>query len=99
MDSEMEVFLPPEIERFVISEDSMKDILGKKLEAEIRSLDTNGEKIQISLPDSFLNKVVEESYGEKTDSVKIEDGEVEVKLSDSSEIPEGEENGEEPFDI
>lgn len=92
------MFLPPEVERFVISEDSMKDLLTKKLGSEVRSLDVDGEQVKLRLPDSFLSKVAEESYGTEIDSVRMGDSEVEVTLSGSLGM-EGEDNGGESFDI
>ncbi len=75
----------------------MKDILGKKLGSDIRSLDVDGEKVQIKMPNSFLSKVAEENYGRGIDSVRMEDSEVEVILSRPSET-EMEDNGGESFD-
>lgn len=92
------MFLPPEVEKFVISEKSMEDILAKKLDSNIRSLDVNGDKVHISLPNSFLTEVAESSYGREIDSVEIEGDEVEVILSKSPKR-EKKDNGKENFSI
>ena len=94
IDQEQEVFIPPEVEKFVISDESMKEMLGKKLDTQVRAMETDGGEVLISLPESFLNKIVEANYGRNIESLRVNEESVEIDLA-GDQPDDGEQGSEE----
>lgn len=82
--------LPPEIVRFSISRDSFEKILREMVAEDINSVEIDGGEAEITVPISYLTRMVGEKYGEEIDKLEFEDGEVTVWKSEPS--TEGEEN-------
>lgn len=74
--------LPPEIEKFYISEDSLKSILGKSFGAEVESLDLSNGEVNIALSNSFLNEILGDIYKREIDSVDLNGDEAKITLGE-----------------
>lgn len=87
-----QIGLPPEIARFSISRDSFEKILREMVADDISTVEINGEEAEITVPISYLEKVVGEKYGEEIDKLEFENGEVTVWKSEQSTEDEENEN-------
>ena len=92
MDYTTKTMLPPEVNKFSISESSFRRILEDNLGGDIQSIDVDEDEVEIKISGSFLRKILAERYEKKIDAVEVDDGEVDIRLLKPKENLEEEEN-------
>lgn len=79
---ENRVVIPSEIEKFFISKDSLKSILGKSFGAEVESFEVSDGEVSISFSNSILNEVLGNVYRREIDAVDLEEDEAKITLGE-----------------
>ncbi|KXA89661.1 hypothetical protein AKJ37_02660 [candidate division MSBL1 archaeon SCGC-AAA259I09] len=72
--------IPSEIEKFSMSKDSLKSILGKNLGATVESFDVSDGEVSISFSDSILDEVLGNIYQREIDSVDLNGEEAKITV-------------------
>lgn len=80
--------IPSEINRFFISEESFHEIVKRDLGGDIKSVKIENGTADITVPTEFLAEILQKKYHKKIESLRTEDGDVGVKLSEESEPEE-----------
>lgn len=72
--------IPSEITRFMISKNSLKEIVGDKIGEKVKSMELKDDSLEITIPDSLLRTIVGNRYSKEIKSVKITNNEAEIKV-------------------
>ncbi len=94
MEYTTKTMLPPEVNKFSISESSFRRILEENLGGEIESIDVDGDEVDIKISGSFLKKILGERYEKKIGGVEVDGGEVDIRLQKPREELEDEDEEE-----
>ncbi|KXA98906.1 hypothetical protein AKJ39_00340 [candidate division MSBL1 archaeon SCGC-AAA259J03] len=73
---------PSEIKRFYIPERSLEKLIGAKIGGPVESIDMNREGVELDLPYSIFEKLLEERYNKEINSTKLDGEQVTIDISD-----------------
>lgn len=74
--------LPAEVEKFSISKESLKSVLGENLGGDVESIEVSDGGVRVSFSTGFLNGILGKVYQRRVETIDVNGEEVKIKLGE-----------------